>query len=323
MTAGGGPTTRALVLGASGFIGRWVARELTQRSVSVIGAVRDAREGREVLERWGVRANVVAVDLAQPGTAADLVTRLAPTHVYNLAGYGVDRHERDEALAERLNHELARELAVACARSEQWGGATLLHAGSALEYGAAEGVLDESTEPAPTTVYGRTKLAGTRALAVTASTRGTRAVVARLFTVFGHGELDARLFPTLRAAARSGATVDLTAGEQRRDFAFVGDVASALVDLADASFSPGEIVNVATGHVFAVRVFAETVARVLGMPVEHLRFGALATRAEEMPHTGVSTARLEALIARALPAELRDLAERAVRDAEARELRPG
>ena len=55
---------------------------------------------------------------------------------------------------------------------------------------------------------------------------------------------------------------------------------------------PGEVVNVATGHLLRVRDFAEEAGRILGLPQSHLRFGGLPTRPEEMAHDPVALDRL-------------------------------
>lgn len=296
---------RALVVGASGFIGRWVSRELTVRGASVVGVVRDPQASGDALGSWSRPPDLVAADLSHPGEARTVIERVQPDLVFNLAGYGVDRTEHDEALSARLNHGLVVELAAACASARRSTPLRLLHVGSALEYGIAGGLLSEDTTPQPTTLYGRTKLAGTQALTSAATEAGTYGVTARLFTVFGSGEHAGRLFPALVEAARTGATVPLTDGTQRRDFAWAGDVASLLVDLALSSYRAGEIVNVASGQMHAVAVFVRECAAQLGIPSQKLQFGALAARPEEMHHAGVDVRRLQGLVGRTANTDLR------------------
>lgn len=292
----------ALVFGASGFIGRWVVRRLLERDVRLTAVVRTVA----ATAPWAgdARVSVVQADLESPGAAAALVDARRPTHVFNLAGYGVDRTEQDDVRADRLNHLLPRDLATACAPHGSSAGAVLVHVGSAAEYGSVGGVFTESGGARPTTTYGRTKLAGTCAVAEVAGHLGTRAVTARLFTVFGEGEHPGRLLPSLRHAAATGAPVALTDGRQERDFAFVGDVASALVDLADAPFEPGEVVNVASGRLHTVRAFVRAAARTLGLPDEQLDWGALPTRPDEVHHTGVSVERMRSLLGYVLSDDL-------------------
>lgn len=286
---------RALVLGASGFIGQWVARELVAAGAEVFLGSRGATDGRlPVLVGGGTEA---ATDLSTPGAAARLISALRPAVTFNLAGYGVNPMERDPALAARINHSLVEEIAMACAGTARpaWPGQDIVHAGSALEYGTAKGSLSETTEPSPTTLYGQTKLAGTLALARASGQGMLRAVTARLFTVYGPGERPGRLLPSLLEASRAGKPVALTGGDQRRDFTYVEDVAEGMLRLGlvpDAGLGP---VNLATGALESVRGFVERAGRVLGLGPGQLKFGELPDRPDEMAHDPVNTGLLLSL----------------------------
>jgi len=288
---------RALVLGATGFVGRWVATQLSQRGAELVCTTR-SRSAVEGIAAWPIQAEWVELDLAQPGALARVVADVVPEVVFNLAGYGVDREERDERLAERINSEVPVELAEAVAGVPVPGriGARIVHVGSALEYGEVGGDLAEDSATNATTLYGRTKLAGTQGLARRSEELGLRSVTARLFTVYGAGEHEGRLLPSLLAAAEHDEPLPLTSGLQKRDFTWVGDVADGLVRLAQspslAAFGPGAVLNLATGELTAVRAFVETAAEVLGIAPERLRFGELPTRAEEMAHRPVNIERL-------------------------------
>lgn len=286
---------RAVVLGASGFLGRWTARALRDAGASVIAVARDAGRARAALRAWGVTCDVVACDVLDPGAPA-LVASLGADVVFNLVGYGVDRSERDEVIAERTNVSFVRALAEAIAATTggSWDGARLVHVGSALEYGLARGVLAEDGEVRPHTSYGRTKLAATRAVQEVAIRTGARLVIARLFTVFGAGEHETRLLPTLQRAAREGSDVSLSAGLQRRDFTAADEVAEGLLRLACATLPPGAIVNLASGRLTTVRDFAATAAAVLGIAAGRLRFGTEKVRSDEMDPAGVAIERLRA-----------------------------
>jgi nucleoside-diphosphate-sugar epimerase len=280
---------RAVVLGASGFIGSWVARKLGEAGAETHLIVRNSAG---VAASLGGR--VFEADLAQPDALAGIFEEIRPAIVFNLAGYGVDPSERDADLSERINALLPQAICEAAARWKDcnWPGQHLIHVGSALEYGTASGDLREDGPALPTTVYGQTKLQGTLHIAKCAKTLGLRAATARLFTVYGPGEHCGRLLPSLIEAARVGKQLELTAGTQLRDFTYVEDVAEGLLRLGLARVEPGAVVNLATGHLTTVRSFAETAARILGMPMENLRFGAVPTRAEEMRHDPVSVERL-------------------------------
>jgi nucleoside-diphosphate-sugar epimerase len=291
---------RCVIFGAAGFIGRWVARELCSHGARLTLVVRDAESARRVFDAWEVLGDVREADLAQRGAATAVLELVRPALVFNLAGYGVDREERDDALARRINTELAEEIALTTARVRDlnWGRQALVHSGSALEYGRTGGNLSEAQVAAPTTTYGSTKLQGTQQVIERAKERGMRAVVARLFTVYGPGEHAGRLLPALMEASRGEQELPLSEGLQRRDFTYVADAAEGLVrlSLVPAAVLPEpRIVNLATGTLASVREFSLFAARVLAITPERLRFGDLPTRAEEMQHGDVTVERLRTL----------------------------
>lgn len=301
----------AVVFGASGFIGGWVARELQQRGVPVTAVVRDLDRAATTFATWPQTPAYERADLEAPGDGANVIRRHRPSVVFNLAGYGVDRDETDPARARRLNHDLVRELAAACA--EPGIDATLVHVGSAAEYGEAVGVLREDGPARPHGTYGTTKRDGTMALVEVAHRTGARAICARLFTVFGEGEHEGRLLPLLRAAVGGCDAVPLSAGTQERDFAWVGDVAPALVDLASARWAPGTVVNLASGRSHTVRAFVLAAARALGIDEARLAFGAVASQAGDLAGFTVSVERMQSILGRVLPGDLDTMLATAVR----------
>lgn len=283
-TGGDWPGRRVLVLGASGFIGRWVARRLSAARADVVCAVRDPRGFAPIARTWDIRGSVEQFD-ARTDACERLLHDTHPEVVFNLLGYGVDRSESDASVMWELNAALPTRLARAIAPD-----ARLVHVGSALEYGLIEGEADEAVRCEPHTPYGRAKLAGTQAV-IDAAERGVSAIAVRLFTVFGPGEHPGRLFPTLVEAARQGSPVRLSGGRQRRDFALVEDIADGLLRLA-LTERADPVVNLATGRLTTVRDFALTAARVLGIGEDRLDFGAEAVRPDEMRLTSVSVGRL-------------------------------
>ena len=288
-----------LVLGASGFIGRWVARLLSQAGARLHLVARDPAQGEELSQAYGIRGEWLQADLADSHAASAVIELERPAVVFNLVGYGVDRSERDEQLSHRMNRDLPATLAEALARwtDDSWPGVRLVHAGSAFEYGRAGGDLAEGTPPEPCTLYGESKLAGTNRLSETCQETGLRGLTARLFTVYGVGEHAGRLLPSLFEAAQSDSVLELTAGLQRRDFTYVEDVAEGLLRLGCSGAQPGAVVNLATGRLMTVREFVQAAARQLGLPDEQLGFGRRPTGADEMEHAPVNTALLRWLTA--------------------------
>jgi dTDP-4-dehydrorhamnose reductase len=145
-----------LLLGANGQLGRSFVEDggLARRG-SLIAATRDGT-------RFDGGPAVVA-DLARPESLKPLLDRHRPELIVNAAAYtAVDRAENEEALATRINGEAVGVLG-------EWASA---HAARVVHYstdyvfdGSARAPYAVDAPTAPIGAYGRSKLAGERALA--------------------------------------------------------------------------------------------------------------------------------------------------------------
>lgn len=289
---------RALVLGAGGFVGRHVAHAVYRAGCEVVLVVRDPAQADAALDPLGVRAERAQVDLADDRAVDRLIADTTPDLVFNLAGQGVVPGRFDDPAAQRINAELPLKLLGAMgrhARESDWPGQRLVHVGSGFEYGRAGGALRETGPVLPMSDYARTKLEGTLRTTIGAEKLSLRAVVARLFTVYGPGEPPHRLTPSLLEASRSGQPLPLTAGTQLRDFTYVQDVAAGLLRIGRVGEDRAGIVNLATGRSTSVRDFAELAARVFDLRPDLLRFGERPDGPEEMVHEPVAIDRLRGL----------------------------
>lgn len=102
-------------------------------------------------------------------------------------------------------------------------------AGSSFEYGLSgeefEFIPVEVTLK-PTLTYAASKAASSIAFYQFAVHHQCKFSYHRIFQVFGEGEAETRLWPSLRKAALAGEDFPMTAGEQVRDFIAVEDVAN-------------------------------------------------------------------------------------------------
>lgn len=288
---------KVIVLGATGFIGRWTARKLCAAGAKVYLPVREKAAARSVFAEYRIAGEIFELDLLDAKAVGELIRQIRPAIIFNLAGYGIDRTETAEDLAYRINARLVENLCLSMVGISDagWSWQNIVHVGTAMEYGAISGELAEISAPNPTTLYGKSKLEGTLNLTRCCQTNGLKGLTARLFAVYGYGEAPTRLLPTLIEAAEKGEPIALTDGLHERDFIYVEDTAEGLLRLGLSSAKPGEIINLATGALSSIRNFTETAAREIGISGERLKFGALPTRAEEMKHEPVTIERLRNL----------------------------
>ncbi len=284
-----------IVLGSTGFIGRWVARTLYQSGANLYLPVRNKASAKQVFNRFDIDGNIIEINLDKTEKFfLKLYRDIKPAITFNLAGYGVDRSQRNKTDAYHINSDLVNTIcnSILEGHDNSWGGQNIIHAGSVLEYGDISGDLSENTVPNPTTLYGLSKLSGTRNLTHHCKTNGIRGITARLFSIYGPGEIPDRLLPSLISAAREKKQLNLTKGLQKRDFTYLGDVSEGLLRLGVVNKPCDPIINLATGKLMAVREFIEKAATLLSISPEMLQFGSIPTRTEEMEHNPVSTERL-------------------------------
>lgn len=130
-----------LLTGATGFLGRRLARALSGRW-RVTGAARRPGPGGLVL------------DLADPASIRAAFAAVRPAAVVHAGAVaGPDDCERDPALAGRVNRDGAAEVARLCAGS----GARLVHLSTDLVFDGTKGRYTEDDAPRPVSVYGRVK----------------------------------------------------------------------------------------------------------------------------------------------------------------------
>lgn len=286
---------RVAVLGASGFIGRWVSRKVQQSGAELVCFVRDVDRSAAVLARYGVNASIQRGDAREADALSRSLGAVAPHVVVNLMAYGVNPAHKDEAEAYAVNADFPGHLAEMLAGSgPSWEGNRLVHVGTQYEYGRVD-QFHEDQVAEPTTLYGESKLAGTEAVIDVSTQSGLRATTARVFNVFGPGEGEHRLLPSLARAGREGVPIDLTSGEQERDFCYVEDIAEGLLRLAAADGLGGDPINLASGRLTRVAELIGEAAHQLQIDRHLLRFGARPDRAAEVLKPRVFVDRLRHL----------------------------
>ncbi|MDA0265664.1 MAG: NAD-dependent epimerase/dehydratase family protein [Cyanobacteria bacterium] len=148
-------------------------------------------------------------------------------------------------------------------QAKQAGVKRLVVCGSCSEYGYSGEQYDfiPTTAPLqPTNAYAASKASASLAVIGFSVQMGWEVVLLRPFHVYGEGEADYRLWPSLRSAALAGEDFPMTAGEQVRDFMPVEQVAKHFLWACERSdIQPGKsmIENLGTGNPQTVRQFAE------------------------------------------------------------------
>ncbi|WP_331729449.1 NAD-dependent epimerase/dehydratase (plasmid) [Streptomyces sp. NBC_01003] len=223
-----------VVLGAAGFVGSAVFRELAQHPVRIRAV---SRRKFPVPKNARAEIEVLSADLTEPGQMAVAVAG-ADVVIHSLAyiaGASTWRIADGDTVAERVNVGLMQDLLHALRdRSDSQAPPTVLFTGSVTAAGPSDKEVLDGTEPdRPKGEYERQKLAAERLL-LAADTAGTvRGACLRLTTVYGYGAAgsttrDKGIVSTMARRAVAGEPLTMWHdGTVRRDLLHVEDVARA------------------------------------------------------------------------------------------------
>lgn len=245
---------RVLVIGGTGFLGRHLVKALLPQSSDVIVASRAAAP-----QEAGVKS--LAVDLAKPASAYDLVREVRPTTVFYLAGVRPQTPDGNPRGTAEIN--LIAPAEVLRASSER-NVERIVLLGSAEEYGDQPCPTDEDAPLCPTTAYGASKAAmSIHALTLHRATQ-TPVVIMRPFSVYGAGAPRTMFIAEAMDCAARGLPFSMTHGAQRRDFVYVDDIVDGLVAGASVREAVGQAFNLGTGISHSLRDVAHQIWAISG-----------------------------------------------------------
>jgi nucleoside-diphosphate-sugar epimerase len=230
---------RALVTGATGFIGRHVVRRLLERGDQVRCLVR--RQPQNGLASSGVE--IVLGDVTRPESLRPVVRGV--DLVFHVAGATQVHTSRTYA---RVNSEGTRHLAEACARLLTPPKLVYVSSLAAAGPSLPDSPRREGQSPAPVSAYGRSKLAAEGHLQKLASV--VPITVVRPPVVYGPG--DPHSFPIF-SSVRKGFNVVPRLVDPNMSFIYVEDLVNALVLAGERgrTLSPGSNSSEAEGIYFA------------------------------------------------------------------------
>jgi GDP-4-dehydro-6-deoxy-D-mannose reductase len=272
---------RALVTGASGFVGRYLSARLAADEVDVF-ATGGPHEGETSfpIDLRDIDSLHAAFDLAQPDTVFHLAAQAfvpraieAPAETYETNVIGTAN-----VLA-----------ALRASRDRTKRDIRFVFVSSAEVYGVQPEdrmPIDESRATNPSNPYAASKAAAEAIVLGEVRSYGVDAVITRAFNHIGPGQNDRFAVPAFAAQLAKiagGSEPVLLVGnlEPRRDFLDVRDVVDAYAALARDGRG-GEIYNVCSGSAISIREILGELIRIANVPVE-VREDPARMRAADVP----------------------------------------
>lgn len=255
-------SSRVLVVGGSGFIGRHVVREMLAAGAEV--AVMDIQppEEKPAAIDWITGSLTDTALFASAAGGADIVVFLANSSLPGSAN-------TDLSSEVHAHVQVSVKAAEVC---HAQGVRRFVYASSGgTVYGVeASEPLTEESRTFPRNAYGVSKLAIEHYLRIISQIRGMETVSLRISNPYGEGQRAHRQQGFVAAAmshALSGKTLPIWGdGTVERDFIHVSDVARAFVAACAAETPPGTV-NIGSGRALSLLEVLDRVEAALGRPV--------------------------------------------------------
>ncbi len=280
---------KAIVTGATGFIGKFLVRELVKQNVEVIAVVRQGTKNLNTINALPVK--IVECNIADYHMLPDIIADRDIDVVFHIAWQGVsDLDARNEAIQmQNLQSTLDLIDSMHIMKISCFIGCGSMH--------EAESLIEMNEDKVISNLgymYKATKTAAHWIGKAKCGTYGIR-FFWPLINTYGEEERSARLVNTIIRKVLHGESPDLSAGTQYYDFVHVSDVARALILIAKKGVN-GTNYTIGSGDAKPLKEFLKIVGQVAndlygGAPVE-LGFGRITSNVISLPITTFDVTKL-------------------------------
>jgi NAD dependent epimerase/dehydratase len=279
---------RALVTGASGFIGSHLVQALASDGVVVRAFLRyDSRDSLGYLDELEPavlsQVEVVRGDIRDGPTVLRAVEGCDTVfHLAALIAIPYSYVAPEAYVATNVSGTLN-----VLEASRQSGVKRVIHTSTSEVYGTAQMVpITEQHPIRPQSPYAASKAAADHLALAYHSSFGTPVVVLRPFNTFGPRQSLRAVIPTIGAQLLSGGPVHLGSLRPTRDFTFVSDTVAGFISAATAPDAIGRTLQLGTGVEISIGDLATLIAEIAGHPlrieVDHARVRPAASEVERL-----------------------------------------
>ena len=273
---------KIFVTGATGFIGSYVVKNLLKQGHEILCLKRETSDLFRLNDCKNLLTWVETTD-----NWHDSFIEFRPDVVLNLAWDGVSSTERiiwKKQVYNIIFQQVLLDLSLEC------GVKKFVGVGSQSEYGDFEGTINEEYPVNPKTAYAAAKVACLDILKSFCEINNIEWYWFRLFPLFGPFESDIWLIPSLIKTMCTSEYMDLTPGEQRLPYLYVGECAKAIVSPLYVNGKSG-IYNVCADNPQPLRELVTMIKNKVN-PDFKLNFGALKYRYGQSMFMGSSSDKL-------------------------------
>jgi len=288
---------RILITGGTGFVGINLIKSILnyEDKSNIFLLVR-----RRPIKKFPfneILKNIMIVDFNKSEEIKKTIKNINPNIIIHLAyskesGVSIEKGNKEYFSNLKISHNIidaARELSSLN---------KFIFIGSCDEYGIQAKPYKETMLEKPLTLYGKSKLVITQHLMTLNLTEGFPVSVVRPSVVYGPGQSTKMFLPFLASKIKKNLSLNMTLGDQFRDFIYISDLINVLLKLSlDSSIGNGEVINVSNGNSYSIKDVATKFANMIRPNGEILlNIGAIEYRKEEVMDYFVSNEKARNLL---------------------------
>lgn len=267
-----------LITGGSGFIGYNLIKSIVNKfNLSVIG-LEDIKDTK--IKEFEERIKYYKLNLEDKESVTEIIRKINPSFIIHLASFV--NTKRDINLIEPMMKNFYMSLNVYLAALQTNNLRGIVNFGSAEEYGNNSVPFDEKFKEIPLSPYSLSKTCINYLSSYFYRNHNLPIVTLRPFVVYGDYQTNNQFIPYVIKQCLTNSPVDMTNGEQTRDFIYVMDVIDAIIKIIN---NPGEkifgqTINLCAGTETSIKDVALLIRELIGSNSE-INLGAIEYRENE------------------------------------------
>jgi len=276
---------RILITGISGFLGSQIAKQLISQGNELIAT---KRQSSDLWRCEDYANNITWVNINE----ADWQTKILEFHpeiIIHTAWSGVFATDRDDWEVQFSNIDFTLKLLQI---AKQCKLKKFIGFGSQAEYGNFSGIVDENYTLNPNSAYGSSKIAISQIIKSFCSINQINWYWFRLFSFFGELENNTWFIPTLIDKISSVQKMDMTPGEQKYAYMYVGDLARIIGKTVEVDINSG-IYNISSSYAMTLVELTNKILELIKPAKSQINFGAIPYRTNQSMHIQGSNLKLE------------------------------
>lgn len=262
---------KILLTGGTGFIGSNIAKTLSGQGFKVYATYRNTSS----FEKCGeFKDKITWISVDQQDWKEEIKT-IEPDQLVHVAWGGTDFENRNDWGNQIRNFWVSKEffdLAKECHIKK------VIALGSQAEYGTHDFPVNEMTLPVPDDAYGAIKTLTANYLRTLFENSSTEWYWLRIYSVFGEGENQRWLIPSVISKLLKNEPIKLTSCKQRYNYLYIEDFTSYLLSIIKCRENKSGIYNICNLESIVLKDLLILITELMDVSPDLLRFGEINQR---------------------------------------------